>query len=124
MGLLIIYPHGSSSIYSNKQVERSTCNLRYHSIMEPSMRPNNMKLSFIFVFTFHFYLIVLSYSKSIIKTIPGYAGDLPFKLETGYDFHLFFIYLLNKESSYQRLVIYVYVIRNQIVITNDNSYHK
>ncbi|XP_023766630.1 serine carboxypeptidase-like 13 isoform X1 [Lactuca sativa] len=52
--------------------------------MEPSMRPNNMKLSFIFVFTFHFYLIVLSYSKSIIKTIPGYAGDLPFKLETGY----------------------------------------
>ncbi|KAI3723687.1 hypothetical protein L2E82_35443 [Cichorium intybus] len=40
--------------------------------------------SFILFLTFHSHLIHISYSKSIIKTLPGYAGDLPFKFETGY----------------------------------------
>ncbi|KAL4561055.1 hypothetical protein LXL04_033217 [Taraxacum kok-saghyz] len=49
-------------------------------------RPNNLlMLTFVIVLTFQSFLITQSHSKSIIKTLPGYDGDLPFKFETGYD---------------------------------------
>ncbi|XP_076939588.1 serine carboxypeptidase-like 13 [Bidens hawaiensis] len=39
---------------------------------------------FVFVLIVHSLLILQSHSKSIIKKLPGYSGDLPFKFETGY----------------------------------------
>ncbi|XP_076944241.1 serine carboxypeptidase-like 13 [Bidens hawaiensis] len=38
----------------------------------------------IFFLTIQSCMIIKSYSKSIIRTLPGYSEDLPFKLETGY----------------------------------------
>ncbi|KAL9997738.1 putative peptidase S10, serine carboxypeptidase, alpha/Beta hydrolase [Helianthus debilis subsp. tardiflorus] len=43
-----------------------------------------MRKYFIFLLTIQSCLIIKSYSESVIRRLPGYSKDLPFKLETGY----------------------------------------
>ncbi|XP_052624024.1 serine carboxypeptidase-like 13 [Lactuca sativa] len=60
---------------------------------------NSLMFSFVFVFIFQAYLLIICHSKSVVKALPGYTGDLPFKLETGYvgvgeneDVQLFYLF--------------------------------
>ncbi|KAK1413531.1 hypothetical protein QVD17_35306 [Tagetes erecta] len=70
---------------------------------------------FVFLLILQLCLNVKSHSKSLVRRLPGYLGDLPFKLETGYvgvgdkeDVQLFYYFVESTTNSKQDPIIFYF----------------